>query len=1305
MFFIYRLWQIWLWIWLVGCLLIWGGLLLFQQLPNYRLQIEQGLQFLFQQPILIGKLETYWVDWQPALAIHQVSLPNAAFGYLEIVLDIKASLQQQQLVSQVLTIRHGQLSLARYTDGQIGFPTASSKHEGIGGWLLQQPNLSLQISLLHWLEPNQSAITFTNLKIQLEKLKNSYQLRAEVQLPPQAGMQVNRFQLAGEWSGQQGQGQIALEHLNLVSNSAKLAIAKLGGQIGIKRDHRWQVTISKLFAIPFHSSQKVALPTVEIQLTKDVRGHLHPLSLASLSAFLTFTEPRWQNWLTHLRGQLHDLQWQYDNQWYCSLRFAKVALAPWEAAGYLKFTNDQGTLELDNLSGTLTLPDLYPHPITLPKVQGKLTWQRLKNQWQLSADGVQLIDNGPKITAKGNLTWAAQQIQRHYLEIFLKTATIKQLQPYLPRSTLKLLDGQLQATRLRITGESLNQSSLELQSHFDKLHINYAQAVDIKGLSGHLQMTNQQGHIDLKPAEITVTWPPWYSHPLTVNQLQGKINWERLKHQWQFSTPKLQATAQQMQILASGRLNLSEGRSPDSHLTIEFHNGQLAQVPYYIPDRRLPKLAKWFKEAQLTGHLSFAKTTIKGALDTLFQNEASTRFEFKSYLNQAQVHYAQGWPAVTKLQAELVINKRQMTIQARQGRILNSQIKQLKIIIPDLSVSQPVLSLTGKTQGSSQDGLRFLANSPIRHTVALEALELQGQMTLQLRLKIPLASKKSTQIQGRIVFDQTQLHEKNLNLVIDELGGELTFNNHQIQAKHLSGKLLGSPIQVSLLKSANRTSVILTGKLDDKPINQLLQANLTSGRTSWQATLEFPNGHQEHEATDILIETDLMGMTLDLPPPLGKIASQALPLRVEIHRLTPTVVSVSYGNLLNALLEFNAAGFQRGSLLLGKSGELHLPKQPMLNIEGHLAELVLSKWQSVIEKLPRYSTSQNHQMVLNLHLDRLEAFGQLFENTKLQAQYKLATWQGTITSPQLEGQLIYRLQPDVLDLKLNHLTLKLPNQVPSNPAWSPHRLPTLTFQCKQLQVGELKLTEVNLTTQRTFEGLKMTVKSTTDHLNILAEAQWHPSQTSLQLSLTSENTQHLLQHLGFPKSPIEAGLTQFNLEASWPGSPLDFKLKTLTGTLSLLIMEGHVVEVEPGLGRIFGLFDMHTLPHRLALDFRDVFAKGLGFSTIVGFFSLQQGRAYTDNLILQAPAARIEIRGSTHLLQHTYQQTVTVIPHVSHTLPIAGIVAGGLGAGVIALVMQQILQEEIEKNIKYQYLITGPWDQPRIVPLAKQANE
>ena len=141
---------------------------------------------------------------------------------------------------------------------------------------------------------------------------------------------------------------------------------------------------------------------------------------------------------------------------------------------------------------------------------------------------------------------------------------------------------------------------------------------------------------------------------------------------------------------------------------------------------------------------------------------------------------------------------------------------------------------------------------------------------------------------------------------------------------------------------------------------------------------------------------------------------------------------------------------------------------------------------------------------------------------------------------------------------------------------------------------------------------------------------------------------------------------------------------------------GQIVNLQPGAGRMLGLFSVAALPRRLALDFSDLTDKGLAFDTIHGDFNLRDGNAYTDNLLLRGPAAEIGIAGRTGFAARDYDQTAVVTGNLGASLPVAGALAGGPAVGAALLLFSQVFKEPLKGMTRGYYRITGPWENPNV---------
>ena len=168
------------------------------------------------------------------------------------------------------------------------------------------------------------------------------------------------------------------------------------------------------------------------------------------------------------------------------------------------------------------------------------------------------------------------------------------------------------------------------------------------------------------------------------------------------------------------------------------------------------------------------------------------------------------------------------------------------------------------------------------------------------------------------------------------------------------------------------------------------------------------------------------------------------------------------------------------------------------------------------------------------------------------------------------------------------------------------------------------------------------------------------------------------------------------MDLSWSGGPAEDYLSSLDGQVKIDFGSGQLKEVEPGAGRVFGLMSIVALPRRLALDFRDVFQKGLGFDAIKGNFRVVNGTTYTCDLSLNGPAVAIGVVGRAGLVTRDYNQAAIVSANFGSALPVVGAVVAGPQVAAAMLIFSQIFKKPLDELGQVYYKVGGSWDEPTI---------
>ncbi|HET7061221.1 MAG TPA: AsmA-like C-terminal region-containing protein, partial [Nitrosospira sp.] len=198
------------------------------------------------------------------------------------------------------------------------------------------------------------------------------------------------------------------------------------------------------------------------------------------------------------------------------------------------------------------------------------------------------------------------------------------------------------------------------------------------------------------------------------------------------------------------------------------------------------------------------------------------------------------------------------------------------------------------------------------------------------------------------------------------------------------------------------------------------------------------------------------------------------------------------------------------------------------------------------------------------------------------------------------------------------------------------------------------------------------------------------SRIQATLFLESNDIGKFLTRLGLPER-IKRGRGRLEGSFSWNGVPQSIDYATLTGSFRITARNGQFPKFEPGIGRLFGIFDLRALPRRIILDFHDIFSEGFGFNEILADIKVNRGIAATNDLVIEGPAARIMMTGRINLEEESQDLHMKVVPSLGLATPVVG---------VASLIVSKALQKPASPN---EYHITGEWTDPLVTKIAGRA--
>ncbi|RMD71535.1 MAG: hypothetical protein D6819_01320, partial [Gammaproteobacteria bacterium] len=639
--------------------------------------------------------------------------------------------------------------------------------------------------------------------------------------------------------------------------------------------------------------------------------------------------------------------------------------------------------------------------------------------------------------------------------------------------------------------------------------------------------------------------------------------------------------------------------------------------------------------------------------------------------------------------------------QGDRGKVFSSAIKHAEAVIPDLLARPARLEVRGEGEGPLGDALRFLHHSPLRRRFGryLQGAQAQGASALRLKLVLPLGKhgREKPRVDGSIALRGNGVTFARQDILLSRLRGRLSFSEKGLQGKHIRGALWGQPLRLSLHTQGDEVLIQSRGSMTPEALGKhyaLPFLEEMKGRTDWQGRLRFTG-----EEAFLNIDSPLKGLAVALPAPLGKSADETAPLTLQAHFSPRGTLYRFRCRDFNGVLAWRKGAFARGELRFGK--ELAgLPDEQGLRLAGNIPRLSLGAWLPHLVKASQKGKGWVNRFALTF--GRLQFLGQVFAQVEVKGSKTAQGWWARVEGGDIKGYLHVNLQKAPwLALSLQELHLA-PFRGGGGQALEPDALIPLHITCERLFYRGIAFGRVILKTSRMAGGWRLEDFSlSAPHLSIAGEGEWHTlgeERTTFQGKLQSDALGMWLAKLGFIREAFEAEDADVAFKLRFPGPPSGMNIRHLEGNIFLRIHRAQLKQLDPGLAKILGLLSLQALPRRLTLDFRDLFEKGLVCSEIRGKFRLQDGNAYTPGLILDGPTARIEIKGRTGLVTQDVEHEVTVVPHLGASLPLAGVLAGGVGTGVAALLAQGLLKKPLEHITEYRYRVTGSWEHPKVVP-------
>lgn len=924
--------------------------------------------------------------------------------------------------------------------------------------------------------------------------------------------------------------------------------------------------------------------------------------------------------------------------------------------------------------------------------------------WQVDADRLDLTPLTPVVLALAPLPEKAHEV----------------LSSLRPRGVLRNL-------RLEYRPQLFDAKRLKFFANLQQVGIDAWHAVPaVENASGSVTGDLHGGELRTASENFGLHFSTLFPQMWHYRQAGGRLLWSLNDEGFTLICPYLQTVGEEGRIASDFLIRLYKDPAREDYmdLRVGLAESDAGQAEKYLPTLSpglSPALAEWLKTAIRGANIDEGWFQYQGSLmPKAPASDRSLGLYFR--VRDAELAYQPGWPALRGARGEVLVEDDGVDIRLEEGRILDSRVHDALASVPHVEPGQVSrLAVEGDIDSSLADALKILREAPMGTQQIFAGWQGQGPLSGKLKLDIPLAKGQAPQVQVDFATEGAELSLANPALNFSQLKGAFRYNTASgLSADDIRARVLGHAVRGKALAEGARGKAVTRieasgrapleelrswlGVTQPLPLNGIIPYNL-------KLTLDGA-------ASELQIDSDLNGLAVQLPAPLGKSADQPrasrlnMPLQGSERRYT-----VRYGELASLALVAPVGQLMqgRGELRLG-AGSATLPSARGLRVRGQLAELDWDAWQAALKPYQAQTSSTQSLSALqdaDVTIGQFKGFGTQVQNLAVRAARLDKSWQLRLSSDLLQGEVrLPDAQGAPIDINLVRLTLPAAKPASSTPApdapdplaqVDPRRIPALDVRIAQVLQGDQPFGAWSLKARPTPQGVHFSELSLSlKGLRVGGEAGWEgmpgSSQSWYKGRIQGDNLVDVLKAWGFAPTATSERF-RLDVDGRWPGSPAWLSFKRLSGSLDASLRKGQFVEVQGSASalRVFGLLNFNAIGRRLRLDFSDLLGKGLSYDTTKARLVGQSGVFTTEEpLRVVGPSSTLELNGTLDMQRDQIDATLLVTLPVTNNLPLAAIIVGAPAIGGALFIADKLLGDRVSRFASVQYKVKGDWQSPQI---------
>ena len=905
---------------------------------------------------------------------------------------------------------------------------------------------------------------------------------------------------------------------------------------------------------------------------------------------------------------------------------------------------------------------------------------------------------------------------------------------------------------------ALNKIKYKLDARLKNIVVNeWNKIPGIRNLSADLSMTNRTGHLQINTRNTEFKTSHYLRQAINVSRLTGPVKWKIAKKRNKKTSVTLKTG-----ILAlenndvKGKLMLSfttpdEKGFPVLSLMADINKAPADRISFYLPPVIPEGALNWLDNGILSGKAKGA-IVFHGPVGAGSMTTFNHSLQSLVFVDSTEIDFDPGnWPKIKNSTGNIFIHNNLVDFNFSSGNIFDALASNIiGHVGPSGKNSIWQLELSGHIKGSTFDGLRVLQESILKETLNDVASDWvgKGKLETNLELTIPFEGPDvdNPQINVDIILKESEINMSDFDLVFSDINGTLNYSNDSgLTSSSLKSKLFSYDAIVDIMP-ADQTShemfkLSLKSKIDAKALYRWSEQPLLAfmeGKTTYIADLKVFDKPDEGTYTELIVNSNLAGIKIDMPSVFNKPKETISPLLFNMKwHGDDTYLLLGRQNIFNSLFMFNNDELIKGELVIGDR-LASLPDDNRLYAEGFLESLFWPEWEQFFDALEleyeqmELAESKNKQVEntdddmdeflnsigeINLKTNYFEGFGMELENSVSKITRDGPAWFVESKNVMLSGSVKVPDGDDPLDIKLDYLHLsdeEAPHVSISDYKplieESPIEFSAVNASIKDFKYGNKDFGSWNVVAYPKEQSYRIeSLKIQIGDLIFKGQGQWVSGKPYSKTSMTGEvNTRDvgdLMKSWGYPVT-IESKTGRMSYDISWPYSPMDFDTDFLEGIVQLKLKDGRFLEVEGPVSavRVMGIMNFSTLGRRLKLDFNDLFKSGLSYDRIKGPIRIKNGNMYLKDFKIKGPSTFIEARGKLDYINEKVDIDLEVsLPFSNNMVPLVAIVAGPLAGGGW-FVADRLFGDKINKVFKMNYKVSNTFDNPKVELVPRLLN-